>query len=87
MDDDSFDLAMLGVDACCSGCGQEVPEGDLHTLPAAARWAEDEADDHDRDVQVCAACAHREKPAAGEAPRARLASGTRRVPLPLRKAG
>jgi hypothetical protein len=84
-------LAMLGVEPSCSCCGAVI-QGEAHVLAAASRWSEDEADEYDRDVEVCAACARGEKPAApAEEPRRqRLASGVRKVEpssLPIRKAG
>lgn len=84
------DVARLGVLPTCSSCGDEVRE--VYPLAAASRWlGEGEHDEYDRDVEVCEACGRGEKPAAApvaaEPPRPRLASGTRRLPAPMRKAG
>ena len=91
-DQDSYeeDVARLGLLPTCSSCSLEVRE--VYPLAAASRWlGEGEPDEYDRDVEVCEACARGEKPAAApaaaETPRPRLASGTRRLPAPMRKAG
>lgn len=77
--------------ATCAAClGEILPDEDVHTTAAASR-VPDEDDELGRIVEVCAACARRERPAraptAASEPRPRLASGTRVLPAALRKAG
>lgn len=85
------DIAVEPPIATCASCLNELaPNDDIHIVPAADRFP-DEDDELGRSVEVCAACRARQgRPApapAVEEPRPRLASGTRRLPAPLRKAG